>query len=48
MAEKHYGGTMRLGAYPAVLKKGTAVEKAYGRRIFPSVIVIVSRSTPFM
>jgi CTP synthase len=31
MAEKHYGGTMRLGAYPAVLKKGTAVEKAYGR-----------------
>jgi CTP synthase len=31
MAEKKYGATMRLGAYPAVLKKGSAVEKAYGR-----------------
>lgn len=31
MAEKKYGATMRLGAYPAVLKKGTIVQKAYGR-----------------
>jgi CTP synthase len=31
MAESKYGATMRLGAYPAVLKKGTIVEKAYGR-----------------
>ncbi|HUC31426.1 MAG TPA: CTP synthase [Candidatus Paceibacterota bacterium] len=31
MAEKKYGATMRLGAYPAVLKKGTIAEKAYGR-----------------
>ena len=31
MAEKKYGATMRLGAYPAILKKGSAVEKAYGR-----------------
>ncbi len=29
MAEKNYGGTMRLGAYPCVLKKGTIAEKAY-------------------
>jgi CTP synthase len=29
MAEKKYGATMRLGAYPAVLKKGTLVERAY-------------------
>ncbi len=28
--EKNYGGTMRLGAYPALLKKGTIAEKAYG------------------
>ncbi|MBI4085222.1 MAG: CTP synthase [Candidatus Liptonbacteria bacterium] len=27
---KNYGGTMRLGAYPALLKKGTIAEKAYG------------------
>lgn len=31
MEEKKYGGTMRLGAYPAVLKKGTVVGNAYGK-----------------
>jgi len=31
MAEKKYGATMRLGAYPAVLKKGTIAERAYGK-----------------
>jgi CTP synthase len=30
MAEKKYGATMRLGAYPAVLKSGTIAYKAYG------------------
>jgi CTP synthase len=30
MAEKKYGATMRLGAYPAVLKPGTIAYKAYG------------------
>ena len=30
MAEKKYGATMRLGAYPAVLEKGTIAYKAYG------------------
>jgi CTP synthase len=30
MEEKKYGASMRLGAYPAILKKGTIVEKAYG------------------
>lgn len=30
MAEKKYGATMRLGAYPAVLKKGTIAGDAYG------------------
>ncbi len=30
MEEKKYGATMRLGAYPAVLKRGTIAEKAYG------------------
>jgi len=29
LAEKNYGGTMRLGAYPAVLKKGTIAHAAY-------------------
>ena len=29
LAEKNYGGTMRLGAYPAVLKKGTIAHTAY-------------------
>jgi CTP synthase len=30
MAEKKYGATMRLGAYPAVLAPGTIAYKAYG------------------
>ena len=28
---KNYGGTMRLGAYPCVLKKGSVAETAYGK-----------------
>lgn len=32
IAKKEYGGTMRLGEYPAVLKKGTLAEKAYGTK----------------
>ena len=32
MAEQNYGGTMRLGAYPAVLAVGSAAAKAYGRK----------------
>ncbi len=31
MKNKDYGGTMRLGACPAVLKKGTIARKAYGK-----------------
>ena len=27
---KHYGASMRLGAYPAILKNGTIASKAYG------------------
>lgn len=30
MKNKNYGGTMRLGTYPAILKKGTIARKAYG------------------
>ncbi len=30
MKNKNYGGTMRLGSYPAVLKRGTIARKAYG------------------
>lgn len=30
IASGQYGATMRLGAYPAVLKKGTIARKAYG------------------
>jgi CTP synthase len=30
LQESRYGATMRLGAYPAVLKKGTLVHKLYG------------------
>jgi CTP synthase len=29
MAQNHFGGTMRLGAYPCYLQKGTLAEKAY-------------------
>lgn len=29
---KNYGGSMRLGAYPAILKEGTLAEKAYGAK----------------
>ncbi len=31
LADGRYGGTMRLGAYPCVLKKGTLAREAYGR-----------------
>ncbi len=31
LAENRYGNSMRLGEYPAILKKGTIVEKAYGK-----------------
>lgn len=31
LQESRYGATMRLGAYPAVLKKGTIVQKLYGK-----------------
>ena len=31
IAEGNYGGTMRLGAYPAHLKKGTIAREAYGQ-----------------
>ncbi|HSX28587.1 MAG TPA: CTP synthase [Candidatus Saccharimonadales bacterium] len=31
MQDKNYGGTMRLGTYPATLRKGTLVHAAYGR-----------------
>jgi len=31
LEDKNYGATMRLGAYPAILKKGTMAFKAYGK-----------------
>lgn len=31
LAEGHYGGTMRLGTYPAVLSKGTLAADLYGK-----------------
>lgn len=30
LLEKNYGGSMRLGAYPAILKKGTIALESYG------------------
>jgi len=30
LEDKNYGATMRLGAYPAILKKGTIAHEAYG------------------
>lgn len=33
LAKKDYGATMRLGAYPAVLKKGTLAQSAYRARL---------------
>ncbi len=32
LARKDYGGTMRLGEYPAILQKGTLAEMAYGTK----------------
>ncbi len=34
LAEGHYGGSMRLGSYPCVLKKGTISYKAYKSATF--------------
>ncbi len=31
IADAHYGGSMRLGAYPAILKVGTLARRAYGQ-----------------
>jgi len=31
LQDSRYGATMRLGAYPAILKKGTLVQKLYGK-----------------
>jgi CTP synthase len=31
LLEKNYGGSMRLGAYPAILKKGTLAYEAYNQ-----------------
>ena len=31
LEKKDMGGSMRLGAYPAILKKGTIAYKAYGK-----------------
>ena len=31
LAEKNYGATMRLGAYPAFLRRGTIARQAYGQ-----------------
>lgn len=33
LAENHYGGTMRLGVYPAYLKKGTMARAAYKKEL---------------
>ncbi|MBI2618010.1 CTP synthase [Candidatus Kaiserbacteria bacterium] len=33
LAESKYGGTMRLGLYPAYLKRGTLARRAYGKEI---------------
>ena len=39
------GGSMRLGSYPAELLPGSVVAKQYGRRRWPNVTGIVTRST---
>lgn len=33
IADAHYGGTMRLGAYPAKLKRGSIAHEAYGKGV---------------
>ncbi len=33
LLEKAYGGTMRLGAYPSILKKGSVAAIAYGKEV---------------
>ncbi len=33
LAKRDYGGTMRLGVYPAYLKRGTVARRAYGSEI---------------
>lgn len=33
LATNHYGGTMRLGIYPAKLKNGSVVQSAYGKQV---------------
>ncbi|MDP1845241.1 MAG: CTP synthase [Candidatus Moranbacteria bacterium] len=33
LADKNYGATMRLGAYPAILKKGTTAYQAYKNQV---------------
>ena len=43
LADNKYGGTMRLGAYPGYLKKGTMARAAYKKSWLKSVIAIATR-----
>ena len=43
-AEDDLGGTMRLGAYECHLTEGSIASRLYGKRLFLSVTVIVTRS----
>jgi CTP synthase len=42
--ESRYGATMRLGAYPAILKKGSLVNKLYGEKLERGGLIFSGRS----
>ena len=44
MAQKNYGGSMRLGAYDANIKKGTIAYSAYKKTKFPKDIATATKS----
>ena len=47
MAKNNYGGSMRLGAYDANIKKGTiAYARITAKKKFPNVIAIAMKSIP--
>ena len=48
LRKKDYGGSMRLGAYDANIKKGTIAYSAYGKEKFPNGIATATKSIPIL
>ena len=46
MAKNNYGGSMRLGAYDANIKRGLSLTRVTAKKKFPNAIAIAMKSIP--